>query len=136
MKSAIHPSLYQRTVLATLALLAASLLGACSSTPQRPAVDWQHGAHHATIVSIYAADAAPSSLPPCLAALPADEYASHRYVKVHYHHVRLLHSSIAALPDGMAAGVGSEVEIWPADCHAGKLAHISRVLSKDTAQHD
>ncbi|MYM40543.1 hypothetical protein [Duganella qianjiadongensis] len=131
MKSAIHPSLYRRAVLATL-----GLLGACSSAPQRPAVDWQHGAHHATIVSEYAADAGRSSLPPCLAALPADEYASHRYVKVHYHHVRLLHSSVAALPDGVAAGVGSEVEIWPADCHAGQLAHISRVLGREPAQHD
>lgn len=136
MQSTIHLNLSRRVVLAALALLTASLLGACSSTPQRPAVDWQHGAHHATVVSVYAADAERSRLPPCLAALPAEQLASHRYVKVHYHHVRLLHSSVAALPDDVAAGVGSEVEIWPADCHAGQLARISRVLNKDTAQHD
>jgi len=133
MKRLIPPALVRCTA---SALLAASLLGACSSAPQRPAVDWQHGAHHATIVTVYAPEAERSSLPPCLAALPAEQLASHRYVKVHYHHVRLLHSSVAELPADMAAGVGSEVEIWPADCHAGQLARISRVLVAEPKTHE
>jgi hypothetical protein len=126
-----------------LPLIALTLLAACASPPPSREVDWRNGARRGEIVAFYDMAAGAPPLPACLAQLPPAEIASHRFVKLRYRHVRHMRYEVAALPASSALQVGDEVEVWPADCKAGKLSRVGRELPSserpsrpDTALHD
>lgn len=105
-----------------------ALLSGCAATADISPVDWQHGAKRAWVLAAYAPDASPAQLPPCLAGLPAADYAARRFVSVRYRHVKLMHDEVAELTPDLQAKAGDRVELWPADCSAGKLSRISKVF--------
>ena len=105
-----------------------TLLAACATRHDVPAADWQQGARGAWVLSEYAPDATAAGLPPCLASLPGAEYARRHFVRVRYRHVKIMYEEVAELPPGLQVRSGDRVELWPADCQAGQLAHISKVL--------
>lgn len=105
-----------------------AVLAGCATIDEVPTVDWQHGARRAWVMNEYAADAAAAELPPCLASLPAADYASHHFVRVRYRHVRIMYEEVAELPSGLQVKTGDRVELWPADCQAGQLSRISKVF--------
>ena len=45
-----------------------------------------------------------------------------------YRATRLHHKVVATVADGLALHAGDEVELWPQDCAAGRLARVGRVL--------
>ena len=115
-----------RVVLAAAALH--GLVG-CVTDPTLGVVDWKHGARRGNVVSTYTADLPVTQLPKCLADLPRDQYTTNRYVKVRYRNVRLTRSAVAQVPPTLDIKDGDVIELWPADCEAGSIARITRVLS-------
>ena len=109
------------------AAVVVTVLSGCASSTRAPAVDWEHGARRGWVVSTMTPDP-DGMMPPCLAKLSAGELAEHRYIKLRYHSGRLVHEAVAPLPPGLAVLDGQQVEVWPADCAAGQLARISRIL--------
>lgn len=105
------------------------VLAGCATDPPLGTVDWEHGARRGHVLSTYAADLPPAQLPKCLADLPRDQYTANRYVNVRYRHVRLMHSAVARVPPTLDIKDGDVVELWPADCSAGSMARITRILS-------
>lgn len=110
-----------------LPFIALTLIAACASSPPLQ-VDLHHGARRGEIVALYDMTAGAAAMPACLARLPAAEISSHRFVRVRYRHVRHLRYDVAELSAGSALQVGDEVEFWPADCDAGRLARIGKEL--------
>lgn len=115
-----------RVMLATAALHG---LAGCVTDPTLGVVDWKHGARRGNVVSTYMADFQMTQLPKCLADLPRDQYTANRYVKVRYRNVRLIRSAVAPVPPTLDIKDGDVIELWPADCEAGSIARITRVLS-------
>ncbi|MRW93612.1 hypothetical protein GJ699_26825 [Duganella sp. FT80W] len=107
-----------------LMLAALLLLSGCASKTFVNRADWEQGARHGWVVGEYAAGQPVDTLPACMARLPANELASHHFVRVRYSQARLQHEVVVELPAGAALRDGEQVEVWPADCAAGKLAHI------------
>lgn len=119
------------------AVIGVALLPGCASKSQQAStVDWDHGAKHGWVVARYAPDASGSALPPCLASLPETEYVKHRYAKLRYRQGHHTHDVVAELPPGLPLNDGQPVELWPADCAAGQLAHISRILAATAQAND
>lgn len=128
-----------------LAAMASLLLTACApvahiagtSSPASGAdgreVDWSHGAKHGWVAGFYDAATPRAALPACLAALPADELAQHRFARIDYRHVRRMLVEVAELPPQSEVKLGDRVELWPEDCAKGKLSHISRVMAPPAA---
>lgn len=112
----------------TPAVFALTLLAGCATVDDVPAIDWQHGARRAWVLSEYAPDIDAAQLPPCLAVLPAADYGRRHFMRVRYRHVRLMYEEVAELPSGLQAKAGDRVELWPANCEAGQLSRISRVF--------
>lgn len=112
----------------TPAVAGLALLAACSTMETVPAADWQQGARRAWVMSDYAPDAVTTALPPCLASLPAADYANRHFVRVLYRHAKIMHEEVAELPPGLQAKSGDRVELWPADCQAGQLSRIAKVF--------
>lgn len=110
--------------------LATWLAGCAPSAPKAGTaeVDWSHGAKHGWVAGFYDAATPRAALPACLAALPADELAQHRFVRIDYRHVRRMLVEVAELPPQSDVKVGDRVELWPEDCARGKLSRISRVM--------
>ncbi|MFC0170750.1 hypothetical protein ACFFKC_22040 [Pseudoduganella danionis] len=116
--------------LGSFAVTVIALLGlaGCASDPTFGVVDWQHGARRGVISTTYGTDIAPAQRAACVAALSPDQYAKHRFVLVRYQHVRLTRTAVAAVPANFSLKEGDVVELWPADCSAGGLSRISKVL--------
>jgi hypothetical protein len=102
------------------------VLAACANSQYT--VNWQAGAKHAWITEIIPPDTPDADLPPCLASLPHEMRQQNRYVKVRYWRVRVPVIEVAAVPSGAAVQPGQNVELYPADCAAGKLSRIARVF--------
>jgi hypothetical protein len=113
------------TITAAVGLL---LLSACATDPGGKMVDWEHGAKHGWVVSAYAPDSVATALPPCLANLPTSEFSTRRFVRVKYRHVRLMLYEVAELPPALDAKIGDRIELWPANCSAGKISRITQVF--------
>ena len=110
--------------------LCASLMSTNFAYAAKPEIAWQQGAKLGTIALFYSAETPVKDLPECLAALPKEELSAKHFVKVWYHHVRLIRNEVAELPPGMQeAKLADHVEIWPADCSQGKLSRISQVFT-------
>ncbi len=110
--------------------LCASLMTINIAYAEKPEIDWQRGAKLGTIALFYTAETPVKDLPECLAALSKEELMAKHFVKVWYHHVRLIRNEVAELPSSMPeAKLADQVEIWPADCSKGKLSRISQVFS-------
>ena len=116
------------TILAVLTTLTGLACSACAPLPPEHTVDWRNGAKRGWVSSVYAADAPRDTLPRCLAELPPEQLAQHRYVRIDYRHSRRMLTEVAPLPDGQEAQPGQRVELWPQDCDQGKLSRISRIL--------
>ncbi|MFS2136275.1 hypothetical protein [Duganella sp. Dugasp56] len=112
---------------ASLVLLLGSILAGCAVYSHAP-VDWQRGAKRGWVVEFYDANTPPERIPACLAAMSPADLAQHHYVRLRYHHVRVMHTEVAELPPGVSVQMGEMVELWPADCAQGALSHITRVL--------
>ncbi len=112
-----------RTRIATCVV--ALILTACGGVPL---VDWEHGAKRGEIVERVNSEVTQSSLPPCIAILPASARRGHTFVKVYRYLRRFISIEYAELPPGVSAAVGTQVEIYPAECNDGKLARIARQL--------
>lgn len=110
------------------------VLAGCATDATLGTVDWKHGARRGSVASTYAADLPLAQLPKCLADLPPDQYAAHRFVLVRYHHVRLMRSAVAPVPPTLDIKDGDIVELWPADCATGGLARVTRILSAKQQQ--
>lgn len=117
----------QKAVYAMAAVLL--VLAGCAIEPTLGMVDWQHGARRGEVASSYSPDLSAAQLPKCLADLPRDQYMANRYVKIQYRHVRLMRSAVAPVPPALDIKDGDVVELWPADCAAGSIARITRILS-------
>jgi hypothetical protein len=118
-----HPEISMRKI-ETIMASALLLLSGCAATGKISDAEWQQGARRGWVIRHYAPDQPAASLPACLAALPAGEYAAHRYVKVRYVVTRLAREAVAEVPAGMALKDGEQLKLWPADCAAGQLACI------------
>lgn len=105
------------------------VLAGCATDPTLGTVDWEHGARRGHVVSTYAADLSPMQLPKCLADLSRDQYAAQRFVRARYHHGRRMLSAVAPVPPALDVKDGDIVELWPADCAAGSMGRITRILS-------
>jgi len=118
-----------RRMTSMLAAAGAVLLSGCAATHHGVSeIDWEHGARRARVMSAYAPDAPAATLPPCLAALPAQDYASRRFVRVRYHHVKIMLYAVAEQPAGMDLHPDDHVELWPENCGGGKLSRIGKVM--------
>ena len=108
-------------------------LAACACEPAPADVDWRNGAKHGWVSGFYTADTPTSALPKCLADLPPEQLASHRFVKIDYRHVRRMLVEVAELPDSavdrQAVKIGDRVELWPRDCDQGRLSRISKMMA-------
>lgn len=97
---------------------------------EQHAINWQVGAKLGTIALFYSNETPAKDLPECLSLLSKEELATKHYVKVWYHHGRLIQNEVAELPsDLLHAKLEDHVEIWPADCSKGKLSRISQVFA-------
>lgn len=94
-----------------------------------PLIDWEHGARRGEIVEQINMDTPLANLPPCLATLSAAERAGRSFVKVQRFQRRFMAVEIAEVAKGVSTMPGTQVEIFPADCDAGKLARVTRALS-------
>jgi hypothetical protein len=122
----------QSVTLAAMALTvttAATMLAGCATSSAPNSVDWPNGARRGWVVSTYTPGQDASTLPACLASLPAADYAARRFVKIRYRQARLLRTEVAEITPGLQLRDGDRVELWPADCAAGKLSRISKVFS-------
>jgi len=119
-----------KRTLTKLALVAgaASLLAACVTRHQVAQADWDQGARQGKITRDYALPGN-GAVPACLMQLPPEERAAHHFVQVRYSQSRHVHFDVAELPAGLVAGIGASVEIWPADCAAGKVGRIAQVFA-------
>jgi hypothetical protein len=131
MRLTLHSILPAAALAATMALVAG-----CASKAADAPIDWDHGARRGRVVARFTPDSAGAALPPCLASLPADAFSAQRYVKVRYRQGRHMQDTVAELPPGQPMIEGEQVELWPANCAAGQLAHISRVLPAPVAGGD
>lgn len=113
-----------------LAILLAigTLLTACAARHPVAQADWEQGAREGRIVRDYAVSDSPP-LPVCLAQLGPEARAAHHFVQVRYQQARHVHFEVAELPPGLRAGIGANVEVWPADCAAGQIGRIAQVFS-------
>lgn len=112
------------------------LIAACSACAPLPAqhdVAWQRGAKQGWVAGFYNVADARSELPRCLAGLPPDELATHRYVRIDYRHARRMLVEVAELPLDLPVQIGDRVELWPQDCEQGKLSRISKILPPPAA---
>lgn len=100
------------------------LLSSCAQPLGNGPVQWDHGARRGRVLETLDADAASAALQACVAGTVAQGH----YAKVRYRGSRLHHTVVAALPDGVDAHTGDEVELWPAHCADGQLARVERVL--------
>ncbi|HEX8788997.1 MAG TPA: hypothetical protein VF793_22645, partial [Telluria sp.] len=85
------------------------------------------------VLEVLAPQAAEAEARACLGPdrpLPAGQ----RYVRVRYRATRLHHKVVATVDDGLSLRAGDEVELWPEDCDAGRLAHVGRVLPPPAQQ--
>lgn len=114
--------------------IALYFLAGCAADTTLGTVDWEHGARRGHVASTYAAGLPPAQLPKCLANLPPEQYAAHRFVLVRYHHVRVMRSAVAPVTPDLDIRDGDIVELWPADCAAGGLARVTRILSAKQLQ--
>lgn len=108
--------------------VAALLLGGCTSLKHPVPIDWEHGAKRGTITQIFDANTPTNQLPACLANLPASALASHRYAEIVYPHRRHSFREVGALPAGVDAKAGDQVEFYPKNCDNGTLSTIVRGL--------
>jgi len=106
---------------ATLSILLAS----CAQPLGHGPVDWDHGARRGRVLELLDAGAAADAVHACVAAAPVQG----RYARVRYRGTHLHHTVVAALPDGIDALPGAEVELWPAHCADGHVARVERVLA-------
>lgn len=104
------------------ALAIGVLASSCASVPATG------GPSYGAVAAFYDANTARAALPVCLAALPPEQLAQQRFVRVPYHHVRRLLVGVAALPPGASVALGQRVELWPQDCAAGALSRITRIF--------
>lgn len=118
---------YRQSRRLTAMLGAAMLLAACASKHAVSQADWEQGAREGKITRDYAAGTG-AALPACVAALPADERATHHFVLVRYTQARHVHVDIAELPADLHAAIGDNVQIWPEECAAGKYGRITQVF--------
>ena len=116
-----------------MTMLSLACLGGCASDLAQHDVDWRNGAKHGWVSGFYTADTPRKELPKCLADLPAEELAAHRFVKIDYRHVRRMVVEVAELPelsaDQQAVRIGDRVELWPRDCAEGQLSRISKMMA-------
>lgn len=111
-----------------LAAGAASLLAACATKHPVAQADWEQGARQGKITRDYALPGN-GTLPACIVQLPPEERAAHHFVQVRYSQSHHVHFDVAELPADLVAGIGASVEIWPADCAAGKVGRIAQVFA-------
>ena len=111
------------------ALLCCGTAGSLAACAGVPLIDWEHGARRGEIVEFINIDTPGVNLPPCLAALPSAERSGRRFVKVQRFQRRFMGVEIAEVAAGVSTALGTQVEIFPADCDAGKLARVTRALS-------
>lgn len=122
-----------RRVSALSALAVCALLAACAQPVNSDRVDWDRGARYGRVLEVLAPQAAEAEARACLGPdrpLPAGQ----RYVRVRYRATRLHHKVVATVDDGLSLRAGDEVELWPEDCGAGRLARIGRVLPPSAPQ--
>lgn len=108
-------------------VLLGCLLSACAL--REPEVDWQNGAKRGWIVKLYSEGVPAGEFPQCTSVLSRAEYSGKRFAKVEYHHVRLMHTTLAQIPDFLDLRVHDQIEFWPEDCERGKISRVSRILS-------
>jgi len=116
-----------KSVHTLIALPLSIALAGCAAYSGTP-VDWQHGAKRGTVAEFYDASTPRERIPACLAGMTPADLAQHHYVRLSYHHVRVMHTEVAELPPGVSVQMGETVELWPADCATGALSHITRVM--------
>lgn len=110
------------------ALAVCGLLSACSQPINNERVDWDHGARFGRVLELATPQMAQAEARACLGE-SALVRPSAAYVRVRYRTGRMHRIVIAAVPDGLALHAGDEVELWPADCGAGHMARVERVLA-------
>jgi hypothetical protein len=110
------------------------LLSSCAAPLGNGPVDWDHGARRGHVQELLDANAASAAVQACVPAA-ADKMAG-RYAKVRYRGSRLHHTVVAVIPDGLDIYVGDEVELWPAGCDEGRMAHVGRVLPPPVGHQD
>jgi hypothetical protein len=109
-------------------LAACSCLASCIQPLGHGEVDWDHGARRARVIETLAPQAAEAAARACAPA--GWNWQSGRpYVRVRYRGARLRHDAVATVPEGLALRPGDEVELWPEDCGAQRLARVERLLS-------
>ena len=123
-----RPMHYVRRTQLALLLGVGALLAGCAARHPVAQADWEQGAREGKIVRDYAVSDTPP-LPVCLAQLAPEARAGHHFVQVRYQQARHVHFEVAELPPGMQAGIGANVEVWPADCAAGQIGRIAQVFS-------
>ena len=114
------------------AILLPLCLAGCAADLAQHDVDWRSGAKHGWISGFYTADTPSSDLPKCLADLPPEQLAAHRFVKIDYRHVRRMLVEVAELPDTAerpAVRIGDRVDLWPQDCAEGRISRISKMMA-------
>lgn len=107
-------------------VLLGCLLSACAL--HEPEVDWKNGAKRGWIVELYSEGVPAGEFSQCTSVLSNAEYSRKRFAKVKYRHVRLMHTTLAQIPDSLDLRVNDQVEWWPEDCERGKISRISRSL--------
>lgn len=115
------------------ALAASVLLAACAQPIHSDRVDWDHGARYGRVLEVLAPQAAEAEARACLGPdrpLPAGG----QWVRVRYRATRLHHKVVATVADGLLPHAGDEVELWPQDCDAGRLARVGRILPPPAKQ--
>ncbi len=101
------------------------------ATARASDVDWEAGAKHGWIVAPVDISVKGKQLPNCLEKLSDEERENKHFVKIRYKHVRRALVAIAEIPTGLDLKAEDEVEVFPGDCDAGKVAHIVKKLAAE-----
>lgn len=116
-----------------IGLAACGCLASCVQALGHGEVDWGHGARRATVLATLGPQVAEAEARTCVPD-GWDWQADRRYVRVRYRGVRLHRETVATVAEGLALQPGDEVELWPQDCRAGRLARVERLLSSPTLE--
>ena len=117
---------------AQLTLLTIALTS-CARDSTLGSVDWENGARRGVVADVIESGGANSPRARCLTRKIAEDNASRPFVEVRYRGAKLIRSSIASAPDTLKLKKGDIVELYPADCHAGTIGRVTRILGRGDA---
>lgn len=113
--------------------LVAIALSGCATDSTLGVVDWENGARRGVVADVIESGGANSPRARCLTRKIAEDNASRPFVEVRYRGAKLIRSSIASAPDTLKLKKGDIVELYPADCHAGTIGRVTRILGRGDA---